>query len=255
MRTFRILAPIALLAGLAACGGGQPPAMPSPLAADTLAPRPEATRAELQHELDSLQAKDPTSPVVATIEKRLTDGDIQAGDRVYLNVEGEQALSDTFTVRAGQSLLLPGIPDPVSLHGVLRSELDRYLAQQLGQYVKSPRVDAVALIRLSVTGAVGKPGFYTLPAATLASEVIMAAGGPDKDAKLKKTTVQRGDVEVANPDVVQAAFRQGVSVDQMNLHSGDQFVVPQKSGGFLTVLQYVGAVSGLVWLAIRVSGH
>jgi len=36
--------------------------------------------------------------------QRLTDGDFSAGDRVILSVGGEEALTDTFTVRAGRKL-------------------------------------------------------------------------------------------------------------------------------------------------------
>ncbi|HET8650505.1 MAG TPA: polysaccharide biosynthesis/export family protein [Gemmatimonadales bacterium] len=256
MPSFRTLLPTLALAAAAALASACSHPAPAPVvpAADSAGPRPEATRSELEAELATQKSKDPNSPVVGIIQRRLENGDIQPGDLIALQVEDEQELSDTFTVRNGQVLVLPHIPDEIPLKGILRSELDDYLTKQIGQYIRDPRVDAVALIRVAVLGAVSKPGFYSLPAETLASDVIMAAGGPSGDANLKKTTVERGQSRIADADAVQKAFQRGVSLDQMNLHSGDQFVVPQSTGGLLGALKYIGAITGLVWLVVRISG-
>src|SRR5439155_428881 len=77
------------------------------------------------------------------VQMRLDQGDFRVGDRVVVTVEDpspvrgaadragveseEQQLSDTFTVGAGQELLLPGV-GTVSLQGALRSELQPVVA-------------------------------------------------------------------------------------------------------------------------------
>src|SRR5437763_1041624 len=58
----------------------------------------------------------------AALRARLREGDFHVGDRIILAVSGETALSNTFTVRAGNLLEIPTLP-PVSLRGTLRSEL------------------------------------------------------------------------------------------------------------------------------------
>src|SRR2546430_14391553 len=86
----------------------------------------------------------------------------QVGDRILLHVEGDSALTDTFTVVAGPALRLPDIGE-ISLAGVRRTDLEAHLTQQLSRYIKDPVVQARALIRVSVVGEVTRPGFYAVP--------------------------------------------------------------------------------------------
>ena len=207
--------------------------------------RAHATRAELQAVLDGQGGK-LSDAERRTVQQRLADGDFQPGDRIALSVLDEPTLTDTFTVRSGRTLLLPNLPE-VPLKGVLRSEIREYLTTRIAEYIRSPQVDAVALIRVAVLGAVSRPGFYALPAEMLASDVVMAAGGPSGMADLKKTTVVRGDEIVLDKDETQKAFAAGTSIDQLNLRSGDQFVVGAKSGGIKGALQTAGLVSGMIF--------
>jgi hypothetical protein len=86
----------------------------------------------------------------------------QVGDRILLSVEGDSALTDTFTVVAGPVLRLPQIGD-ISLASVPRSGIEPYLTRELGRYINDPVVSARALIRISVMGEVARPGFYAVP--------------------------------------------------------------------------------------------
>src|SRR5919108_6097734 len=61
----------------------------------------------------------------------------QVGDRILLHVEGDSALSDTFTVVAGPALRLPNIGD-ISLAGVPRADLQSHLTRELGRFIKDP---------------------------------------------------------------------------------------------------------------------
>src|SRR5881396_146123 len=83
----------------------------------------------------------------------------QAGDRILLRVEGDSALSDTFTVVAGPALRLPLIGE-IPLAGVPRADVEAHLTRELGRYIKAPVVQARALVRVSVVGQVTRPGFY-----------------------------------------------------------------------------------------------
>src|SRR3954470_21613746 len=77
----------------------------------------------------------------------------QVGDRILLRVEGDSALSDTFTVVAGPALRLPAIGE-ISLAGVPRNGLEAHLTREIGRYINDPVVQARALIRVSVVGEV-----------------------------------------------------------------------------------------------------
>src|SRR4051812_30141100 len=83
----------------------------------------------------------------------VTSTPFQVGDRILLSVEGDSALTDTFTVVAGPVLRLPQIGD-ISLASVPRSGIEPYLTRELGRYINDPVVSARALIRISVMGEV-----------------------------------------------------------------------------------------------------
>ena len=96
------------------------------------------------------------------IRTRLSRGDFQPGDRIRLLVDSEPQLSDTFPIGPSQELVLP-IVGVVSLHGVLRSELQASMTREIGRFLRDPVVRATPLIRLSIAGEVARPGFFLLP--------------------------------------------------------------------------------------------
>ncbi|HEU5262524.1 MAG TPA: SLBB domain-containing protein [Gemmatimonadales bacterium] len=251
---------------LVALGAGRPvgaqqaDSTPSPV----LPARLQATRAALEQLLARLavaeRASDSSDDAraaarleAAGVRVRLADGDFQPGDRVLLLVEGgeatterssaaggarsvEQQLSDTFTVGPARRLTLPVI-GVISLHGVLRSELDGHLTGQIGQFIKDPVVHARPLIRVSVLGAVARPGFYSVPADAVLSDAVMAAGGPTADAKMQKLRIVRAGNELWGGERLQLALTEGKSLDDLNLRAGDQLILPGKarSGTYETV--------------------
>lgn len=165
------------------------------------------------------------------IRERLQNGDFKVGDRVYIVVEQERALTDTFTVVGNSVIQLPVIGN-ISLKGVLRSELQQHLTEALSRYIKDPKVTAVSLLRVGVLGQVRAPGFYVVPSTSLLTDVIMTAGGPGPDADLHKLTINRGQDVIWDGAPLQTALSQGRTLDQLNLEAGDEITVPQTGSGF-----------------------
>ena len=212
--------------------------------------RAMASRAELERQV----AAATDAEARAAIQSRLTEGDLKPGDLVALSVIEESTLTDTFTVRAGQTLLLPNIPE-FSVKGVLRSELQSFMAQKIAQYVRNPQVDAVALVRVAVLGSVGAPGFYTVPAQMPASQVVMVAGGPGAQGDVNKVELRRGELVVLEEEQMASAFAAGTSVDQLGVQGGDQFFVGNRPGGLRGALQTVGLITGVftgIYFATRI---
>ncbi len=199
-----------------------------------------ASRASLQ------QIAAGNGPAAAEAQSRLTDGDFMVGDRIALAVQGEQALTDTFTVREGQMLRLPNMTD-IALHGVLHSEVQGFITKQLAQYLRNPVVRATPLVRVAVLGQVSRPGYYSAPADELVSDMLMRAGGPTSTADLNKTVVRRGAVTIYPAKTVQTAMAQGETIDQLNLRPGDQVVVAERpaGGAFLRTIGIVAALAGI----------
>lgn len=167
---------------------------------------------------------------VALITERLTVGDFRSGDQIELTFVSEPALSGQYLVEGGPRISLPGLA-PIPLQGVLRSELETHLTQELSRYFRNPVVRARSEIRVSVQGAVGNPGFHTAPGDMLFSQLIQAvAGGPGGNANLEEIRVERGVGErIWEGEEIQMVLSEGRTLDQMNLRGGDQVIVPERS--------------------------
>lgn len=188
------------------------------------------------------------------IRARLEHGDFRVGDAVALYVEGESTLPDTIPVESGPMISLPLFGD-ISLAGVLRSETREHLTKELSRFIHEPVVRASALMRLSIQGQVGNPGFFVVPADELVTEALMRAGGPGPNADLDRLRIERGAAELIAGRALQEAMREGRTLDQLNLQAGDQIVVPDQatSGGLWTRLGAVaGVVGSLSFLLLRI---
>lgn len=228
-----------LLSAACAARAPEPVTFPEP-AVD--GPRGAITRAELEARQASLPGG---SPEARLIEVRLREGDFQVGDRILLRVLEDTALTDTFPVRAGKMLQLPLMPE-IPLQGVLRAELQPYLVEKLGQYVRNPTVEATPLLRVAILGGVGSPGYYNLPADILLSDAVMIAGGPGGNVRLDKSKVQRLGAEIYDADAVEYALNQGVTLDRMSLVGGDVVEIGQdKIGQTERTLRTVSLLVGL----------
>jgi protein involved in polysaccharide export with SLBB domain len=178
------------------------------------------------------------SAQAALIRRRLEEGDFQTGDQIALAVAGETPLTATFTVQGGPSILLPEIGS-ISLRGVLRSELRDHLAEQLGRYIRNPQVQANSLLRIMVTGAVARAGYYTVPAEALVSEAIMGAGGLGAGADPNSVKIVRRSSVIWEGEPLQQAIAEGRTVDQLSLAAGDELVIGTRraeTNGFRSIL-------------------
>jgi protein involved in polysaccharide export with SLBB domain len=190
------------------------------------------SRDTLQAILQRLTAEDSSgqsSParqaLAQQIRDRLEQGDFRAGDRIRLAVDSEPQLSDTFPVGPSQEVVLPVI-GVISLHGVLRMELQSAMVEKLGRFLRDPIVRATPLIRVSVIGEVNKPGFYLLPPTYVVSDVITAGGGPTQDARVDKMRVERGGRRLLEGQPLQDLIAEGRTLDDAGIRPGDKFVIP-----------------------------
>jgi protein involved in polysaccharide export with SLBB domain len=211
IRSFAILGSLLLLAAPAVAQDDDKPA-----------DRPLATREELQAALQKAGA----SEAAVRIKSRLTDGDFRRGDQIVLMVQGEAALTDTFTVGTGSDLMLP--PPTVgslSLKGVLRSELEPKLTEYISRFRNNSVVRAQPLMRLSIQGEVAKAGVYAVPVDARLGDAVMAAGGTTQFAKPNKISIERNGRRIMEGASLEA------DIDHLNLQDGDQIVVDSKRPG------------------------
>jgi protein involved in polysaccharide export with SLBB domain len=185
------------------------------------------------------------------IRMRLENGDFIPGDRIELRVEGDTALSDTFTVRADRMLPLPNIP-PISLHGVLDSELEPYLTTELQKYIKRVALEATPLVRISLVGF-PQSNFFTVPVDASITDVISAAGGwgPSTAVAHDKAIVRRAGQVFMDSKSTAEAIRLGKTVGDMALRDGDELYVPDRASSsfpWQNVMMVVGTVTSLYFI-------
>jgi len=238
----------ALAFGVPALCSGQDPMGPTRL---------EIDRAQLTSLLDQYDAivrstaysdvlRDEAIAQAGVIRERLRLGDFHAGDQITLFIEGGSSVRpDTLTVESGPLIEVPTL-GPILLHGVLRSELEAHLTMEIGRFIQLPRVQAHALIRVSVAGAVGRPGFYALPTDLRLSDAVTLAGGPASGADPGQIRVERGQEVLWSVEELLAPVAEGRTLDDLGLQPGDRIILSESGSG---VLSGVGpAVQGLVFL-------
>lgn len=199
----------------------------------------------------------------AAIEARLKDGDFRVGDKIVLRTaetyglpsEVLAPLNDTIVVRDGRMLRLPNMSD-LSLAGVLRSEFDSVLNTHVRKYLRLVELQSEILIPAVVTGPVGKPGYTAFPPDLLVSDAIMRAGGPAGNADLSRSVVKRDGEKIIGRDSLQAAIRNGATLDRIDFQSGDEIAVGEKRNwNWATVLQITGAATGLLLLVLQLTNR
>ncbi|MGD2071024.1 MAG: SLBB domain-containing protein [Gemmatimonadota bacterium] len=189
------------------------------------------------------------------IRTRLERGDFRVGDRIVLKVEGEAqgAIPDTLMVQDGPAITIPAM-GRISLAGILRSELEDHLTREIGRYIRQPEITASSLIRISVQGAVGRPGFYVFPSDLLLGDVLMRAGGPGAQSDLEDIRVRRGDELIMEGGEMQTALDEGRSLDQLGLQAGDEITVglEEQSSVWPQIFRYAMIISSSLFLGIRI---
>jgi len=175
-----------------------------------------------------------------------TASDFAPGDGVRIkawrdvSVSGQSdvsnlGLNDDFIIDNRGMMTVPIIGEMRAV-GHTRRSLARAIEDSLS--IRAVRIMCSPLIRVTVLGAVNKPGSYLIEPKESLWGLINEAGGPGNDAEFKKIYVERsGEVVVEN---LLQAFEQAYSLEQLNVRSGDQVYVPRVSRfSFRTIVDYI----------------
>jgi protein involved in polysaccharide export with SLBB domain len=223
-------------------GGGSPAGRARSTGSETQPERvvkadtPDATRAELTLLLErTIQQASSASrrasersraeSEAAEIRRRLEQGDFRPGDRFLITIIADSLRQVDVIVRDGPSIDFGAYP-ALPLVGILRAELQPAIYQHLAKYFRSPEVRVQFLTRISVIGAVQKPGAHAVPSFILVSDVItQAAGGPLPSANPDEIVVTRGGREVVDKKEFRRAVVEGYTIERLGLQSGDEIRV------------------------------
>ena len=147
---------------------------------------------------------------------------LRPGDYVRVAVWREPDLSGEFQVDARGFATFPKL-GPLPVAAMHPDSIRPRLLADYARYLVNPSVEVVPLRRVSVLGAVAKPGLYPVDPTMTVADAVALAGGAAPDGKREVVELRRGaEVVVAKLDVV-------TPVGRTPLRSGDQLWVPQKS--------------------------
>ncbi len=189
----------------------------------------------------------------AALRTRLQQGDFRPGDPIMLMVEDQPTLTDTFVVASDRTISLPTI-GKVPLFGVLRSELEPHLTENIARYVRDPIVTASSFMRLSVSGGVGRPGFFLMAPSMPLPDALMVPG-LTATSKVEEIEIVRQGQRLLGGAELQLAISEGSTLEELGIRSGDQILVPTRPAlGFSQgqLLRNLSLFSGLIFALGRI---
>ncbi len=223
--------------------------------------RPGVTRAQLQQALTDAEAlansdahsisfREDKRQEASLIRERLLEGDFFVGDQINITLVAQAGdsggLGGLRSVGPGRVLSLPGLPD-IPMRGVLRSEVEAYLTEQVGRYIRNPDLKARPQIRLTILGSVGKPGFIQLDSDILLSDALTQAGGIGNGTVMNRSKITRGKDEIVDGQAFEKAITDGVTLDELNLRAGDVIDVGAKSNkDWFNTLRTIAFIPALI---------
>lgn len=196
----------------------------------------QATRIELQNRATSLETElaDPklnsskrkaAQAELDNVRDRLSNGDFQTGDLLVVTTNIDDKITvDTATVREGGMITISQVPD-MSVAGVLRSEVQEKVREHIDRDFKRFEVRVNFSTRITVTGAVGRPGTFNVSPDRPLTDVLVVAGAAP-NAKVDELEVRRsGRTIISNKQSKKLLF-EGQTLAQVGIKNGDEFIIP-----------------------------
>lgn len=222
----------------------------------------QAKRVDLQNRVSSLETElaDPKlnsskrrtdQAELASIKDRLQSGDFKTGDLLVVTVNVEEKPSvDTATVRDNGMISISRVPD-VSVSGVLRSEVQEHVKNHVTKFFKRPEVRVNFTTRVTVVGAVAKPGSMNISPDKPLSEIIVLAGSLP-NAKVDQLEVKRGGKTIISNKQSKKLLLEGKTVAEAGMQNGDEVVIPGKRvWSWQSISQVAFLISSLAFALIN----
>jgi hypothetical protein len=122
---------------------------------------------------------------------------------------------------------------------------------------KNSIVHAPPLIHVVLSGAIGHPGYYSIPSSMRLGDVIMKVGGPTQEADLNKVVIRRDRREIVKASQVSAALTAERTLDDLHIAPGDEIAVGERSrqNGLENALRATYILTGLAGLVLAVTSR
>jgi len=173
---------------------------------------------------------------------------LRQGDILRIDVWPNTELSGEFTIEEDGFVYLP-LLGAVRAAGVPVDDFRVDLRRLYGEVQRNPVVTVSPMFRISVTGAVQRPGIIMVSPSTTLLDAVSLSGGFQGNADAERVRIVRPG-EVTNYDAVRA-LETGEGMEAIALRSGDHVFVPPIDPPVLTLrnaISLLNAVASLLFI-------
>jgi protein involved in polysaccharide export with SLBB domain len=171
------------------------------------------------------------------------------GDSIRVVVWRKPEMSGDFIVGPDGTITHP-LYQAVRVGGVPFATAQINLRNFLARFEQDPQFVAEPLVRVAISGEVGRPQIYALRPETSIAEAVAQAGGPKETGNSKNVRVLRKDSGGRQREfAVSLLDPEGATAASLRVHSGDQIIIDRKHSFFREVflpgLSVIGSAASI----------
>ena len=173
----------------------------------------------------------PTTLTAQAAAPRTEQVTLSPGDSIRITVWRKPEFSGDFIVGPDGSITHP-LYRTVKVGSVPFSTAEANLRAFLSRFEQDPQFVVEPLVRVSVSGEVGRPQVFALRPETSIAEAVAQAGGPNQFGKRERVRVLRRDPNGGQHEIVVSLLDPESPSATVRVHSGDQIVVDRRRSFF-----------------------
>jgi polysaccharide export outer membrane protein len=176
------------------------------------------------------------------------------GDSIRVVVWRKPEMSGDFIVGPDGTITHP-LYQAVRVGGIPFATAEINLRNFLARFEQDPQFVAEPLIRVAVSGEVGRPAMYAMRPETSIPEAVAQAGGPRDTGNKDKVRVLRKDASGRQRQFYVSLLEPEASTSALRVHSGDQILVERKKSFFkdifMPALSVIGSAASIYLVVTR----
>ncbi|MEX2527829.1 MAG: polysaccharide biosynthesis/export family protein [Gemmatimonadota bacterium] len=170
------------------------------------------------------------------VEMLTADRRLRPGDMIRLRIWREPELSGEFPIDAAGTVVFPQLGEVRVMDFESTEALEVHLTQGYQRVLRNPSIEITVLRRVSILGAVTRPGLYHVDPTVSVADALAMAGGATIQGNPDQIQVIRDGQQVAS------RVTQNTLITDSPIRSGDQLFVPERSW----VARNAGVVGALI---------
>src|SRR3954452_2822093 len=192
-----------------------------------------------------------TAPASSSIEQQVT---LAPGDSIRVVVWRKPEMSGDFIVGPDGTITHP-LYQAVRVGGIPFSTAEINLRNFLARFEQDPQFVAEPLVRVAVSGEVGRPSMYAMRPETTIPEAVAQAGGPRETANKNKVRILRRDATGQQRQFYISLVDPKGTATELRVRSGDQIMVDHRKSFFrdifLPALSVIGSGASIYLVISR----